>query len=195
MPDLSINAKTGELVLGAHKFAPALGEPDFLKSGIDPKPERIARPSSSNFYELIVPIGVERNGDVMSSAFRREVVATLEFAAGGPLQGIRLKFLQPEMKSSAWSKQVEDEIKRSHDQWLKEQLGRPSYLHQSDPSYQFRWGRVASIVQQPHLYSANIIVDYTRGGARRMRLTRFARMAKAMGLSGLSNHFFRATLK
>ena len=184
MPELSINARTGELVLGPHRLTPGLAEPELLKSAVEPRPERIPRRSSNGFYQLKLPINAEH-----------EAIAVLEFLSGGLLQGIRLKLLKPQMRMPVWSKQVEQEIKRSHDLWLKEQLGNPSYVHLSGPFYQFSWGRIASLIELPHNYSATINIDYTRGGGWRALLMGLARMAQTMRLSGLSRWLFRAALR
>ena len=56
-----------------------------------------------------------------------EVGLTLGFSPNGPLRRISVQFIKPGTRGSAWSKAVEDDIKRSHDKWLKAQLGEPPY--------------------------------------------------------------------
>ena len=81
----------------------------------------------------------------------------LGFSPDGPLQRISAQFVKLGIRGSAWSREIEGEIKRFHENWLRDQLG--------NPPYQFRWGKAFTILE-PHWHSANIIIDHTRGTLR-----------------------------
>ena len=129
--------------MGEQKLGRSLGEGTFLNSELGSAAREIRRSHSRRYYEVWQRISPEL-----------EMGLTLGFSAGGPLQRISAQFVNLGTRGSEWSKVKEDEIKHYHDKWLSEQLG--------DPPYQFRWGKAMSIVE-PHWYSANIIIDYTRG--------------------------------
>jgi hypothetical protein len=140
---VKIDQVTGEFVIGEQIFGPSLKEDEFLTSELGVASKEVRRSDCRIYYEVWKQISP-----------KLEIGITLGFSSGGPLQRISAQFVKPGLRGSAWSKAAEDEIKCFHDKWLKEQLG--------PPPYQFQWGRVMSIME-PHWYSANIIIDYTRG--------------------------------
>ena len=142
--DVRIDHISGELAVGEQKLGPGLVEEDFLVSDLGLAAKGIRRSGSRHYYETWQQISPEQ-----------EIGLTLGFSPCGPLQRISAQFMKLGIRGSAWSKAREDEIKCFHDKWLREQLG--------DPPHQFRWGKVLSILE-PHWYSANIVIDYTRGG-------------------------------
>jgi hypothetical protein len=141
--DVKIDQVTGEFVICGEIFGPRLREDEFLTSRLGVASREIRRSDYRTYYEVWTPLSSEL-----------EIGITLGFSSGGPLQRISAQFVKPGMRGAAWSKAAEDEIKRFHDTWLKDQLGLPPY--------QFQWGKIMSSIE-PHWYSANIIIDYTRG--------------------------------
>ena len=140
---MRIDRRTGEFVVGEQRLSPGLLEEDFLISELGSVAKRIRRSKSQHYYEAWRHVSPEL-----------EIGLTLGFSPDGLLQRISAQFVKLGTRGSAWSKEREHEIKCFHDKWLKEQLG--------DPPHQFRWGTIMSIME-PHWYSANIVIDYTRG--------------------------------
>jgi hypothetical protein len=143
---MKINPLTGDFDIGERTLGPSLIETDFLRSELGQVAKEVRRSGSRRYYE----------------AWRRvrsdlEIGFTLRFFPDGPLERISAKFVKTGTRGSAWSKKIENEIKRFHYNWLRDQLG--------NPPYQFRWGKAFSILG-PHWYSANIIIDYARGTLR-----------------------------
>ena len=141
--DVRIDRRTGEFAVGEQKLGRGLVEKDFLNSELGSAAREIRRSGSRHYYETWRQISPEM-----------EMGLTLGFFPGGPLQRLSAQFVSPATRGAAWSKAREEEIKCFHDNWLKEQLG--------DPPYRFPWGNALSILDR-HWYSANIVIDYTRG--------------------------------
>jgi hypothetical protein len=140
---MRIDRITGELAVGEQKLGRTLLEGEFLNSELGSAARKIRQSRSRRYYEVWQQISPEL-----------EMGLTLGFSEGGPLLRISAVFVNLRTRGSEWSKGKEDEIKHFHDEWLIEQLG--------NPPYQFRWGKAMSIVE-PHWYSANVVIDYTRG--------------------------------
>ena len=140
---MTLDPKTGDVVIGPKRFGRSLNEPEFLSSVEGKSARNVRRTASRSYYELWT---ADDPG--------REAGAVFAFSLGGKLQRIRLKLVKAELRASisaTWSKAIEDETKVFHDEWLHQQLG--------SPPYNFSWGRAASIVDQ-HGYSAVIIISY-----------------------------------
>jgi hypothetical protein len=175
-----IDPEAGALVLGSVPFGPGLGEDQFLKS--EHAAARIPRSGTRHFYEIW-----ESSGDP-------EIGLTLRFVPRGKLEQIHLKLVRHGTRASSWSKSREDGIKQFHDAWLKTQLGDAESIF-GVSSYQFSWGRVASVVEQPHAYAANIVIDYTRNGQRRSAFIALARAARHLGLNSLGRRLLLLALR
>jgi hypothetical protein len=139
--NVKIERSTGEYILGNQKLGRDLNEREFLRSALGLAAKKIPA-GSRNYYEIWQQVDPEL-----------EVGITVGFQPGGPLERIRIKFVKAGMRSAPWSKDMEEDIKRLHDLWLQEQLG--------NLPYQFAWGKALSTFE-PHWYSANIVIDYTR---------------------------------
>jgi hypothetical protein len=129
-----------------------LSEPEFLRSALGLAAKKIPAAGARKYYEIWQQVAPEL-----------EVGITVGFQPGEPLQRIAIKFVKAVMRSAPWSKDMEEDIKRIHDVWLREQLG--------NPPNQFAWGKALSTIE-PHWYSASIVIDYTRP-SRAARFFRF----------------------
>lgn len=140
---MTIDPKTGDLLLGTESVGPGLQEPEFLMSAIG-RMARIERKAPKvNWYEFWLP------GDL-----GREIAIVLGFECEGGMLRASIQFVKSDVRAagaSGWSPGVEDEMKNFHDGWLREQFG--------DPPYDFPWARVVSF-HDPHDYSAAISVLY-----------------------------------
>jgi hypothetical protein len=145
IPDMTIDPKTGNLLLGDESLGPTSQERDFLQSASGVSAKQVVKTPTTISYEIWLP---PDSG--------REVGAVLKFARDGALQTARIKFVRSEDRAagaSGWSRDVEDEIKSFHDAWLRERFGIPPY------ELPFPWGRVWSVIDE-HGYAAIIIVAY-----------------------------------
>lgn len=138
--DVTLHRETGELVVAVQTVGPRLGETEFQHSELGIAAKKIQRSAPVNHYEVWRQVSPET-----------EIGLTLTFAPNSPLKRISAQFVKLGIRGSPWSKAKEDEIKAFHDQWLNEQLG--------DPPYEFRWGKVLSVIE-PHWYSSNIVIRY-----------------------------------
>jgi len=139
--NVKIDRSTGECILGNLKLGHDLREPEFLRSALGLAAKKVPA-GTRNYYEIWQKVAPEL-----------EIGITVGFQPGGPLERITAKFVKAGMRDAPWSKEMEEDLKRFHDQWLREQLG--------NPPYQFAWGRALSTLE-PHWYSANIVIDYAR---------------------------------
>jgi hypothetical protein len=134
--NVKIERSTGEYIPGNQKLGRDLNEPEFLRSALGLAAKKKSR-GSRNYYEIWQQVDPEL-----------EVGITVGFQTWGAVGTLKAG-----MRSAPWSKDMEEDIKRLHDLWLQEQLG--------NPPYQFAWGKALSTFE-PHWYSANIVIDYTR---------------------------------
>lgn len=135
---MTINPRTGEIEIEGTSIGPTTGEDEFLTSVVGKQATRVRKSPTRHWYEVwCSDVSGQRLGAVFS------------FIPHAGLRRARIKFVKPNVVT--WSREVEDEIKRFHDNWLRQQLG--------EPPYQFPWGWIGSVVDQ-HGYSAVIIVDY-----------------------------------
>ena len=142
--DVRLDRITGEFAVSKQKLGRSLPEGEFLNSELGSAAKEIRQSRSRRYYEAWQQISPEL-----------EMGLTLGFSVAGPLLRISAVFVNLGTRGSEWSKVKEGEIKHFHDKWLNEPLG--------NPPDQFRWGKAISIVE-PHWYSANVIIDDTRGG-------------------------------
>jgi hypothetical protein len=150
MPLVEINPITGEFTMCGQTLGPNLMEADFLHSELGQVATEIRQSGSRRYYEAWGQVSPDL-----------EIGFTLGFFPRGPLERISAQFVKRGTRGSAWSKEIEREIKGFHDSWLADQLG--------NPPYQFRWGKAFTILE-PKWHSANIIIDYTRGTLSSIRL-------------------------
>jgi len=139
--NVKIDSSTGAYILGKQKLGRDLKEPEFLRSALGLAAKKVPA-GSRNYYEIWQQVDPEL-----------EIGITVGFQPGGPLERITAKFVKAGMRSAPWSKDMEEDLKRFHDNWLREQLG--------NPPHQFAWGRAMSTIE-PHWCSANIVIDYAR---------------------------------
>ena len=141
--NMTIDTKTGDLVVGIERLGPDLAESEFLNSASGKSAAKVRQTSATNWYETWF-------GNVPGI----DVGVVLGFPPEGRLQRIRLKLVKPELRgpgSPGWSKEVEDEMKAFHDNWLRNQIG--------EQPYNFQWGCIKSTIDQ-HGYSAVVVFVY-----------------------------------
>ena len=139
---MTIDPKTGEVVIGSARIGSDLTEKNFLNSVVGESIKLVRTTAETNWYETWLP---DRNG--------REAGTVLRFSVGEKLEQIRLKLVEPEVRRrGVWSAAAENEMKLYHDGLLLDEFGGP-------PPYDFTWGWATSVVDD-HDSSAIIIVAY-----------------------------------
>lgn len=148
---MTIDLKTGEIVIGETLIKPAKGEDDFLTSVAGKGVTLVRKTATVNWYEIWLPD--EPSG--------RQIGVVFSFLVGGSARQARFKFVKPEIRTAgAWSREVEDEMKSFHDKWLHDEVGElPPDRHTWGSIYRFSWGSIWSAIDQ-HGYSAVIIIAY-----------------------------------
>ena len=140
--NVRIDRSTGEFILDGEKLGGTLEEPEFLRSALGSSAKKIQSSRSRTYYEIWQQVDPEL-----------EIGIIVRFQPGGGLDRITAKFVKAGMRSTPWSKEMEEDLKGFHDRWLREQLG--------SPPWQFAWGKAISAFE-PHWYSASIVIDYAR---------------------------------
>jgi hypothetical protein len=142
---MKIDRKSGDLVLEEGVcIGPGMQECGFLGLELGRSAIVVLQSAFGGIYHFAVEFEPGRQAG-LSVKF---------FPAGGP-EVIRLRTAEPGVRItdwSGWSKKVEDDRKRFHDEWLSAQLG--------DPPYNYPWGAINSYIDTRFQYSAEIAIVY-----------------------------------
>ena len=131
------------------KFQRFSGRVDFHQGSIDPRADRTAFLESDlgRTAEVLVD-----NEPHMTYGIRPEPgIAAAVYFEGPKLRTLSWQLELPHDMEKTWSVEHELERKRVHDDWLRQEIGKPPY--------QFPWGRLESDYDPKGCASA-IIVSY-----------------------------------
>lgn len=142
---MNIDGKSGDLILEKGvRIGPGMQESGFLGLELGRSATVVLQSAFGGIYHFVVEFEPGRQAGL-----------ALKFMPAGGPEVIRLRIAEPGFRISdwsGWSRNVEDERKRFHDEWLRKQLG--------DPPYSYPWGAIKSYIDTRFQYAAEITIVY-----------------------------------
>jgi hypothetical protein len=131
------------------KFQRVSGRVDFDQGSIDPRADRTAFLGSE--LGRAAEVVVDNEPHITYRIRPESGIAAVVYFEGSRLRTISWQLELPPELERTWSVEHELERKRVHDNWLRQEIGKPPY--------QFQWGRLESNYDPKGCASA-IIVSY-----------------------------------
>ncbi|MGH9560071.1 MAG: hypothetical protein ACRD3S_01330 [Terracidiphilus sp.] len=142
---MKIDSKSGDLVLEQGvRIGPGMQEGGFLGLELGRSATVVLQSAFGGIYHFVVEFEPGRQAGL-----------ALKFSPTGGPEVIRLRVSKPGFRPgdwTGWTRNVEDERKSFHDEWLRAQLG--------EPPYSFPWGAINSYIDTRFQYSAEIAIAY-----------------------------------
>ncbi len=135
-----IDAKTGEIALGATTIGPSFTLGSFRRSTLSPRaPPLVGGGAWQSFDIGKHPIGEALFDITLRFDGERLAMISMAIADAG------------EAGEDAWSEKAARAAKKRHDRWLAQELG--------SPPYEYEWGRIES-TYDPRSVSSGITINY-----------------------------------
>lgn len=136
-PEMKIRIDNGEAIFKKGSIGPKLEKSAFLASTLG---------TGSDIFVSNEPFVTYR------FAPEPDITATASFE-GDRLTGITVMMRMPTDDDCSWTEELEIARKRTHDDWLRAELG--------EPPYRYGWGSIESIFDQRSCIS-DLIISYSR---------------------------------